>query len=220
MSTNFDRVAFVYDRLAKLIFGRSTHAAQDCFLEEVPLSASVLILGGGSGRVLTELLSRKPAAKITYLEASQAMVDLTKERLMDWPEAKVKLIKGTEQYLTKDHYQFDVVITQFVLDVYKPKQLEQAITLLDKCLKPNGKWIFADFRLSAHWYHRWWQWLLVKTMYIFFSITTNIEANCLLDFSSHLLAIGWKSKKSKKFYSGMIIAEVLQKAYPPTDPSH
>ncbi|MGI9541834.1 MAG: class I SAM-dependent methyltransferase [Cyclobacteriaceae bacterium] len=212
MSNNFDQVAFAYDRLARLIFGRSINLAQDCFLEEAPSSASVLILGGGSGRVLTELLSRKPKAKITYLEASQTMLDLTRERLKHWPEAQVNLIKGTEQYLSKGQYQFDVAITQFVLDVYEPTELQKAMALLDQSLKPSGKWIFADFCLSTPWCHRWWQWVLVKLMYWFFAITTNIKARSLGDFRDHFRTIGWKSKKSKKFYSGMIVAEILQKS--------
>ena len=212
MSNNFDRVAFAYDRLARFIFGRSIDAAQDCFLDEVPESASVLILGGGSGRVLVNLLSRKPGAQIIYLESSQAMLDLTRERLNDWPEAKVDLIKGTEHYLAEGLHQFDVVITQFILDVYKPTRLKQVMALLDQSLKSSGKWIFADFCLLVPWYHRWWQWLLVKAMYLFFVFTSNLEARVLLDFNPYFKDIRWKPKSSKRFYSGMIVAAVLQKS--------
>jgi len=207
---NFDSVASVYDQLARLVFGKAIDRAQDCLLDQIPPLATVLIFGGGSGRVAEQVLLTNPQAKITYIEASQKMLDLTKDRLKDFPHSQVDLILGSEQFLLKFHDQFDVVITQFILDVYERADLQKVMALIDQSLKQSGKWIFADFILSSRWYRRWWQWLLVKIMYLFFAITAGLQARSLLDFRANFNDLGWEVKECKLFYADMISACVFE----------
>ena len=64
----FDRVAWFYDGLALLVFGSAQRAAQRAALRGLTLGRPhVLILGGGTGWVLGEVLRRVPAATVLYL---------------------------------------------------------------------------------------------------------------------------------------------------------
>ncbi|WP_141765680.1 class I SAM-dependent methyltransferase, partial [Hymenobacter coccineus] len=100
LSGNFDRIAWCYDALAGLVFGGSLRAAQRAALDGLPAGAPrVLILGGGTGWVLGEVLRRRPGATVLYLEASGPMLARATARLRrERPEAagQVEFRVGTE----------------------------------------------------------------------------------------------------------------------------
>ena len=80
--TGFDRVAWCYDVLAGLVFGPAQRRAQQAALVGLPAGAPhVLILGGGTGWVLLEVLRCRPQATVLYLEASPKMLTRASTRL-------------------------------------------------------------------------------------------------------------------------------------------
>src|SRR5688572_27433406 len=113
---NFDSVASFYDRLSRLIFGNSILHAQTLYLPDIPTGANVLILGGGTGWLLCELLAKKPGCKIWYIEASEKMISLSKEATRDTSH-RVTFIHGTEDRIPSG-ITFHVVITHFYLDLF------------------------------------------------------------------------------------------------------
>ena len=59
----FDSIASIYDPIARLFFGNSITESQATFLSEIPVG-KVLILGGGSGWIATEVLSAQPFCSV------------------------------------------------------------------------------------------------------------------------------------------------------------
>ncbi|MDX5348143.1 MAG: class I SAM-dependent methyltransferase, partial [Hymenobacteraceae bacterium] len=164
---DFDAVADFYDPLSRLVFGNTIKNAQTCLLQHIPKTATVLIAGGGTGELLTELLQQHQPVNVVYLEASAKMLHLTKEKLQRLTPAQreqVQLIHGTEASLpnTPD---FDVIITPFLLDLFPEEQLQPMMQTLHQNLKPGGKWLVADFQLQPE--SPRWQKVLVKSMYLF-----------------------------------------------------
>ncbi len=51
----FNRIAGVYDFLAKLVFGKHIRRSQEHFLKMVIQQNKVLVLGGGSGWILESI---------------------------------------------------------------------------------------------------------------------------------------------------------------------
>ncbi len=105
-SGDFDRVAWCYDALAKLAFGGRLQRAQGAALQAglPPGAPRVLVLGGGAGWVLTEILRLRPGARVLYLEASVQMLARAQRRLrreasLGRPPAQVEFRHGTEQSL-------------------------------------------------------------------------------------------------------------------------
>lgn len=200
-ASDFDKVAFIYDRLAKLIFGRSITESQKHFLNGIPTRAKVLILGGGTGWILEELLLLKPDVKVCYIEASIKMIERTKRRKTSG--SSVQFIHGTEKYIPND--QFNVVITNFYLDLFTTESLKKVVTGIKESLAPNATWIATDFRNRT-----WWNKALLTLMYTFFQITTNIEARKLPDWNGVLLESGGRQTESKYLYGNFIEATVYQ----------
>lgn len=209
---SFDRVAPCYDRLARLVFGRGIHRAQRHFLDQIPLGARVLLVGGGTGWLLPYLLEKPEVAHVTYLEASAVMLALAQRKASDLrvsTTATIRWVHGDEQALPSDDC-YDVLITNFVLDMYMGEALDQLMQRLMTYLHPEGCWLFTDFRLSDQKRHRWWQGGMTRAMYAFFHLTAGIARQQLPAYHRHFAALGFRLKDEKAFYSDFIVSRVYR----------
>ena len=81
MPKGFDLIAPYYDSLARLVFGDSIRHCQLEYLDKIPPGAQVLILGGGTGWLLGELMKINPSCRVWYLESSIKMLEMTKGKV-------------------------------------------------------------------------------------------------------------------------------------------
>ncbi len=206
--TGFDRVAWCYDALAGLVFGASLKRAQRAVLASLPAGAPhVLILGGGTGWVLLEVLARRPHAKVLYLEASPQMLARARARLArEKPEAtaQVTFRHGTQAALAPTET-FDAIITFFVLDCIASDEIAEALARLRAALRPAAPWLLADFRPAR----RGWRRVLLWLMYAFFRLTTGLRARELPDLHPALAGLGLVPRNSSRFFFGALEAVVF-----------
>ncbi|GAA4369569.1 hypothetical protein GCM10023185_43320 [Hymenobacter saemangeumensis] len=207
---DFNRVAWFYDALARVVFGNAQRRAQEAALEHLPPGAPhVLVLGGGSGWVLGQVLRRRPAATVLYLEASLAMLTRAQALLQrEFPhqQAQVEFCHGTERALPSEGL-FDAVVTFFVLDCLTPPAFATALPRLHAALRPGGCWLLADFSPP----HKWWQHRLLQAMYLFFQVTARLKAKALPPYEQALAELGLHPVYQARFYSGFLLALSLQK---------
>lgn len=208
--SGFDRVAAFYDPLARLVYGRALQRAQ-CAALEAGLPASgprVLVIGGGTGWILLELLSRRPAARVLYLEASPRMLKKARALLSSHlPDAlpQVEFRLGTEAALGPLDT-FDALVTFFFLDLFEPARLQLLLQALQKTRKPGAPWLLADFAPAQ----TWWQRALLTAMYQFFRLTTGISGRTLPPFREGLARLGLRQQHSASFFGGLVEAAVWQ----------
>lgn len=199
----FNKIAPVYDALARLIYGRSIVKAQTHYLPLLNNSKRILVLGGGSGWILEELF-KYTAAEITYVEASSAMIDLTKQRNI--PITQVSFIHGTEDQIPEGDF-FDAVITNFYLDLFSEEKQLEVIRRVLETLPKNGLWLASDFVNTRKPWHRF----LLVVMHQFFIRLCKIEAHELVDWKSTLCKSGLKQMQEESFYNGFIKSTVFVK---------
>ncbi len=204
--SGFDRVAAFYDPLARLVFGSSLQRAQLWLLPFIPDDATILIIGGGSGWLLQQVLIQTSPKHILYVEASEKM--LQKARQQTSAPSIVTFRHGTEASLQPDE-QFDVIITPFILDLYPEPRLTQLMHRLHAALRPKGLWLFADF-WPAEQKPPMWQKLLAKSMYLFFGLLSNVQARHLPNYSLYFDDLGLQEKDSASFYGGFVQAKVFK----------
>lgn len=208
--TGFDRVAWCYDALAALVFGQALKKAQRAALAGLPTGAPhVLILGGGTGWVLLEVLRRRPAATVLYLEASPNMLARAQARLhRECPAAmaQVEFRHGTQAALSAAE-RFDALITFFVLDCIGPDEIEGALQQLGAAQQPGAPWLLADFRPARHGWRRG----LLAAMYAFFGFTTGLRARELTDIRPTLAGLGLVAENSCTFFGGAVEAVIFTK---------
>jgi len=200
-SNDFDKIASVYDRLARLVFGKSIVESQQFFLNKIPEGSRILILGGGSGWILAKLFEARPDVEVCYIEASKNMISLAKVRLEN--DQRVQFINGTEDDIPDQL--FDIVITNFYLDLFDEQALKSVLQKIKTSLSSNVQWLVTDFVNQ-----NWWQHLMLKLMYLFFKATTKIEANKLPDWNRAVTEVGGVKKNSKFFYRGFVETVVYQ----------
>lgn len=206
---DFDRIASVYDTLASLVFGKNLTRSQHHFLHVIPENATVLILGGGSGELLQTLLRQKPHCQVVYVDASEKMIGLARLRVQNSP--KVTFLRGTEE-VQMPLPAFTVIITNFYLDLFTQQSLRRITPRLRSLLVPEGLWLVTDFVDPI----RRWQKVLLKTMYLFFRIVSNIEASHISDWEKMITSTGLSCQAKEIFYKGMIQSVVFRDATFPT----
>jgi tRNA (cmo5U34)-methyltransferase len=199
----FNLVAPVYDRLAKMIFGRSIRDAQICLLNKIPPGSDVLILGGGTGWILEAMNRENVDCTIWYVEASSEMITRAKKRSLG--HNRTYFIHGTESDLPAGK-QFDVVITNFFLDLFTSEKLHHVVAAITKCLKPGALWIATDFTKPKS----FWQGMLLSTMYLFFRATSGIEAETLPEWEMILRREKFEVLSEKGFYNNFINTMLLR----------
>ncbi|MEP6466928.1 MAG: class I SAM-dependent methyltransferase [Parafilimonas sp.] len=178
MANNYNAIASFYDVISRLVYKNAIVQAQIFLIQLIDDNNKVLIVGGGTGWILEEISKlNKQNISIVYVEKSAAMIALAKKR--NYKNINVHFIeKGIEDYAVLD--QFNIIITPFLFDNFLKQKIDVVFKKLSQLLKQNGVWLYADF-VNDKTNKKLWQQLLLKTMYIFFRITTNIETQELIN---------------------------------------
>jgi len=191
--------------LSRLVYGRALINAQVYLLPYIPPDSSVLIVGGGTGWILEELAKIHPTGlTITYVEISSKMMELSEKR--SYSDNNVIFINQPveEVIFTKE---FDVVITPFLFDNFKENTLQKVFTHLNNQLKAGGIWLNTDFRLTG----KWWQNVLLKSMFLFFKAICGIETSVLPDIERQFKQFGYVAIEEKSFFGEFVVSTVYQK---------
>ncbi|GAB3339084.1 hypothetical protein GCM10027299_51740 [Larkinella ripae] len=196
----FDRIAPVYDGLARLVFGNAQRNAQTHWLPTLPPNSDFLIFGGGSGWLLARVLTVCQPRTVTYIDASPVMVALARQRVKN--DQRVDFRIGTETAIRLND-QVDVIITPFVLDLFTDERLENRIVPdLLRALRPGGFWLCCDFTLPTRWWHR----ILLWSQYRFFRLISGIEARQLPNWYEILNSLSATTHRQTATFFGEMIA--------------
>lgn len=203
---NYDTVAWCYDRFSRLVFGNAQVAAQVSLLSFIPQGAHILIAGGGTGWILEEIAKIHPSGlTITYVDASEKMIALAQKRNTG---------NNTVSYHTTDveelfpNRKYDVVITSFFFDNFRPDKAVSLFAAIDRMLDTRSLWLYTDFRNTGRLSHR----LLMKTMYAFFRICCGVEATQMPDMDTCFKQRHYLTVAQRPYMNGFITALVYKKS--------
>lgn len=203
---NYDKLAPFYDLISHSVYGQALVKAQRSVLPYILDGQNVLIVGGGTGWILNEIekLGRKHIS-VTYIEASSKMVALARKRKVSF---QVDFVCDYVEDVNTDKL-FEVIITPFFFDNFQEEKCLFILDKLDKLLKSNGLFLYADFRLIEQ-NRKFWKKLVLKRMYLFFRIFTKIETNNLVDMAT-ILDAKYELKWSQFSFHDFVFAAMFQK---------
>lgn len=197
----FNRIAGVYDLLAKGVFGKHIRRSQEYFLKTISKHKRVLILGGGSGWILDSINALHFKGEMWFVEASSEMIRYASRRQVRY---QIHFVHGTEENLPQGIL-FDAVITNFYLDLFPDARLSSILKMITARIVPGAVWIATDFVRTNSIWHR----LLLRTMYYFFRITSGIESRHLPHWQDALVKQGLTKTSEAQFYNGFIRSGVF-----------
>jgi len=204
MAANYNNSAWFYDRLSQLVYGKALVNAQVYLLQLIPENSNILIVGGGTGWILDEIAKIHPSGlQITYVEVALKMMALSKKRHIGNNQI-VFVNKAIED--VQPLPDFDVVITPFLFDNFTEQMFKKIFGHIHSFLKPGCIWLNCDFQVKG----KWWQSVLLKSMFLFFRIVCNVEAFKLPDIDQQFKQQGYKTIASQTFFGEFIIAEVYK----------
>lgn len=140
MAANFNRIASFYDFLSSVFFGKKLIKASAYHLDLVPANARILIIGGGTGSIIPKLFEKIEPDYVLFLDNSEAMVNITKQKVKDLilqKSTKIEFRVGTAEDMRPEET-FDVIITNFFLDLFDREQLMVIMKKLYNHLKTGG----------------------------------------------------------------------------------
>lgn len=176
--------------------------SQRHFLKRLPPARSVLVLGGGSGWILEDIARDIRPTTICYVEASAWMLQKARGRQV---ASQVTYIHGTENEVPAYH-QFDLVITNFFLDMFDENGVRCMAERVHDHLATNGIWMVTDFT-CRNTFHR----ALLFIMYRFFSITTGLQQRSLPAWYNIVSGSGFRCTGEALFFAGFIRACIFKR---------
>jgi SAM-dependent methyltransferase len=178
---SFDILAPHYRWMELLLAGEKLQRCRTEFLDVIPVCRNILLLGEGHGRGLVECRRRFPMARIACVDASarmlaQARAELARHALS---ASNVKFIQADILDGLPTAETYDLIITNFFLDCFRPEQLERIVSQLARCADEGANWLIADFQTPADGWRRLRGRLILWLMYRFFRTITRIPAQKL-----------------------------------------
>lgn len=205
--TDFSRLAGIYDLLGLLTFCGALHRSQVYFLSSLHQCQRALIMGGGTGKFLIDLLKSGKVDKVTYVDISPGMIVKARRKVQSRGLlSRVEFICGGIADIPA--VKFDLVCTHYFLDCFSEADLTKVFAKLKTCLAVQGLWHFSDFYLDK--YSSWYERKLLRFLYGFFRVTCGLGVDSLADFSKFFDSYKLRIVQEKSFGGGLLRTAVYR----------
>ena len=192
---DFEGIAWSYDTLKKLVFGDELDVAASHYLHKIPVGSNVLIIGGGTGRLLNDV---PEGVQITYIEKSGKMLEYARKR-----SSRDIHFQHIDFFDYQTAHCFNFVVCPFFLDLFNPELLNEVIIKLQNTLDPEGQLLVADFSYRKS--------LLISLMYKAFGVVSTISGRKILPIQDMLINAGFQLIDSATYFNGLVFSSRFQR---------
>ncbi len=214
---SFDAIAPHYRWLECVTSGGLLQRCRTAFLREVATAGNVLLLGEGRGRFLLALMRLNPHARITCVDASARMIDLTRRALRQqglsgrwvrWIHADVT--SGVPESGWGEQ-PFDAVACHFFLDCFPLEPLQRIVAMVSLRASPGARWLISDFSVPDKGWQRIRARLILASLYAFFRLATHLPARRLVSPDLPLQQAGFVLEQRRRLSFGLLQSDVWVK---------
>ena len=196
---SFDTLAAHYRWMEFVLAGNKLHRCRTAFLGEMGDAQNILLLGEGNGRFLLPCRRRFPKARITCVDASGPMLQQARRRLQKHGLSAegIEFTQADALIWRPPVATYDLIVTHFFLDCFRPEQLEPLLAKLAKAAKPQAAWLLADFQVPAKGLQQHRARIILGMMYLFFSVVTRLPARELTSPDDLLVGNGFALRERR-----------------------
>lgn len=144
-SSNYSRIADVYDFLVNIWSVGQTRASKMSQLKHIKPGQRVLAVGAGAGEEIAAIA--RAGAHVTVVELAAGMVEVIRGRLdKAGLLGNATLIAGDiMEHRVPEHERYDVVTANFLFAAFHKTRFPVVLEHLMGLLKPGGQLLIADF---------------------------------------------------------------------------
>jgi len=210
---SFDTLAPHYRTLELILAGALLQRCRTAFLKETVNCRNAVLLGEGPGRFLVELLRANPQVDVVCVEQSPGMIQQARRALHRQGMDPQRVRFEQEDALTWRPAPgvFDLVVTNFFLDCFRPEELAKLVTQVSASATANARWLVADFRLPERGWRRARGRVVLALMYGFFRYATNLSATRLTPPDTLLETAGFRRTHRRLTNFGLTHADLWRR---------
>lgn len=211
---DFSNLSSIYDLLGSCAFFGALHRSQTHFLKDLKPASHALIVGGGTGRFLVDLLKSGKVEHLTYVDISPGMISRAKKKVSSLGfEHKVEFICGGIDSIPQKKY--ELICTHYFLDCFEGEALCGLISSLKGLLHEDGTWHFSDFYQdeSTSFFKR----KFIGFLYWFFRLFCGLQVRNLGDFRKLFKEEGLECE-GEKFFIGKLMRTAVYRKQSNTEP--
>ena len=214
LSKGFDLLAPFYDVLCLCSSGKVLSNSQRTFLGELLSCKRALLIGGGTGGFLVDLLDACPELEIVSLDISFQMHEQSKAKILKLGAdiRRVEFVQGSIEQFSFCN-EFDLVITNYYLDLYTTSELSEKVKFINKALTQNALWLFTDFNDQVLGMRKHLFRIVIGALYLPFRLLTGIETKRLPDFETVFGEYPLEQTKVQYYLFGLLQAKLFKKIY-------
>jgi len=209
---SFDTLAPYYRIMELVTAGGVLQRCRTAFLTETANSRRALLLGEGPGRFLEELLRTNPRVEVTCVERSSRMIEEARKRLAESELARVQFEQADALTWQPPHNAFDLVVTNFFLDCFRPEEIESLVTKIGESATKEARWLLADFCEPETGWQKWRAKVVLALMYAFFRLATGLSASRLTPPDGFLRTGGFQLSARRLANFGLAHADLWQRS--------
>ena len=210
---NFDRIVPIYDFFKTVLF---LGAIQRCQYYHFPLlkgSRKILVIGGGTGRIIRQIRRYSNFEKLDYVDSSSKMIrEATKYSQQMHVELENRIqFHSIDIFAHSINNKYDVIIAPFVLDCFTDDQLDLLGKKFSSWLMPGGFLLVSDFCESREsLWSRTLSRIITRILYLVFNRACGLNLKRLPNFNRLFQVLPCSIVEKRPFFSGVLKSVVYR----------
>jgi ubiquinone/menaquinone biosynthesis C-methylase UbiE len=179
------------------------------FLPAIEAPKSTLLYGEGNGRFLHAFRSQFPNAPVTLVDSSAGMLNQAEKRLKTQGHRtkNVTFIQADALSWLPVSDNYDLIVTCFFLDCFGEEQLQRLISQISRVAAPEAQWLNSDFKVASRGWQRFRSLCTLRFLYAFFSRTTHITAQRLINPDPFFTRAGFTRQARQESDGGFLYSD-------------
>lgn len=202
---NCDPIARWYCWFEYIGFGSELERRRLAFLADVANAQRILVLGEGDGRFLVRLVEQNHRASIDYVDLSERMLQLARMRVAS---DRVTYHHADALAILLPLAEYDLIVTHFFLDCFDDSNAAELVRRVVDAAQPHARWLISEFRQPERGWQAAWAWLWLRTLYLFFRITTGLRTTRLMDHHPLLARNDFQLIRQESDRFGLVASEL------------